>query len=69
MLLLSVKDKEAAFGVESMTADSQVSKRDLRAFSDNPYPHHTPPLAIRSNSQDRKLSNRVLKENDMDTKT
>jgi hypothetical protein len=35
---LTVKIKKAAFEVISMTADSQLRKRKIEGFCDNPYP-------------------------------
>jgi hypothetical protein len=49
-----------------MTADSQMRKKDIKSFSDKPYPYPTPTLHIKSNSQDRKPSNRVLNMCDKD---
>ena len=40
MLLLNGKDKEAAFAVVLMTADSQLRKRDIEGFCVNPYNKH-----------------------------
>jgi hypothetical protein len=38
MYLLAVKDKETTFALVSMSADSQLRKRDIEGFCDNSYP-------------------------------
>lgn len=38
-LPLTVKVKEVTFAVIGMTTDSQLRKRDIQDFCDNPYPH------------------------------
>ena len=37
VLTLTVKSKEAAFAMVSMTADAQLQKMSMEDFSDNPY--------------------------------
>ena len=57
MLPQTVKGMEATFAVVSMTADSQLRKRDTEGFCDN----HSLPLK-KGNSLDRKPSKRTLKK-------
>lgn len=38
--------KEATFAMVLMTADSQLRKRDMKGFCDNPYPHPTAPSKL-----------------------
>lgn len=61
MFWKTVKSKEAMFAVVLMTRDAQL-RNDIEGFCDNPCPHPTP----KSNSLDRKLSKRNLKNGDKD---
>lgn len=54
------KEQEAMFAVVLMTADAQLRK-DTDGFCDNPYSHPS-----KSNSLDRKLFKRTLKNGDKD---
>lgn len=58
MLSLTVKSKEAVFGLVFMTADSQLRKKDIEGFCDNRY---TTPQQTKCNSLDKKLSMRILR--------
>ena len=61
VLQLTVKGKEATFAVVLITTDSQLRKRDLKGFCNNPYPHFTPThKKKKSNSLDRKTPTRTL---------
>ena len=60
MLLLPVKDMETTFALASMSADSQLRKRDIEGFCDNPYP----PPCKKYKSLNRRLSKRTLKNCD-----
>ena len=65
MFPLTVKDKEATFAVVSMTADSQLRKRDTEGFDDNPFlnPHSTPSPTVTTwrGSHQRELLKTLLK--------
>lgn len=55
-LLLNLKEKEATFAMEFMTADSQLRKKVIKSFCDNPYTTPT----LEDKSLDRKLLERTL---------
>lgn len=62
-LPLTVKVKEVTFAVVGMTTDSQLRKRNIQDFCDNPYPLLEP----KNNSLDRKPLKGTLKICDKDT--
>lgn len=48
VLPLTIKGKEDTLAVLLMTADSQLIKRGMEGFYDNPYPYHTTSLKNRT---------------------
>jgi hypothetical protein len=52
-----VKGKEATFAVVLITTDSQLRKRDIKGFCNNPYPHFTP--SLHQNKQTNKKQNKL----------
>lgn len=60
MLSLSVKSKVATFAVILMTTDTQLRRREGKAFMTMP----TPPIPLKLNNLDRKPLQRTLKRYD-----
>lgn len=67
VLPLTIKGKEDTLAVLLMTADSQLIKRGMEGFYDNPYPYHTTSLKNRTEPvSDRKPLTRNHKNCDKD---
>lgn len=56
MLPLSINSREATFAVILMAADTQLRKRDLEGFRDNPYNPNSPTAPPKSTNLNRKPS-------------
>lgn len=57
MLLWFMKSKYTTFSVILMTVDTQLRKKDMEGFCDNPFLHTNFPIP---NSLDRKQSEGIL---------
>lgn len=57
MFLLTAKGKEGTFAMVLMTTHSQLRKKDMEGFCDNPYPQKKQPRkkVIEENSKDAEL--------------